>query len=317
MDTSCIYPRDHIFLVDLSYKDDSHAYHVSSIKHNIFFYRSNIVYKHFPLVHSISSLGLFEDETTLYRNLDNRSIRRPWWRYDFLQIKFTGRGTPGISAACVASHGLTSVFEHVLVSMRWADHHWDVRPCLLDALKSSWRSGIMVFLLTAWKTSSASNPGCLSRRYGKLTLSKVLHFHFQNLSSPRAKLLARSLHNLQPLRPLGQWWYLQSLSCIVRGEMAFVAQKTGIYTLSAQALHLNLDHSERELRAYELTRASKWRHQARVSSRGRVQVPSSISKTVDTYHEAKYTLDNLQDGFAQGKAGLADEWCDNCGMIDA
>jgi hypothetical protein len=35
--------------------------------------------------------------------------------------------------------------------------------------------------------------------------------------------------------------------------MAFVAQKTGIYTLSAQALHLNLDHSERELRAYELT----------------------------------------------------------------
>jgi hypothetical protein len=28
---------------------------------------------------------------------------------------------------------------------------------------------------------------------------------------------------------------------------------------------------------------------------------------VDTYHEAKYTLDNLQDGFAQGKAGLADE----------
>jgi hypothetical protein len=38
--------------------------------------------------------------------------------------------------------------------------------------------------------------------------------------------------------------------------MAFVAQKT-IYTLSAQALHLNLDHSERELRAYELTRASK------------------------------------------------------------
>jgi hypothetical protein len=36
--------------------------------------------------------------------------------------------------------------------------------------------------------------------------------------------------------------------------MAFVAQKTVIYTLSAQALHLKLDHSERnELRAYELT----------------------------------------------------------------
>jgi hypothetical protein len=46
----------------------------------------------------------------------------------------------------------------------------------------------MVFLLTAWKTSSASNPGCLSRRYGKLTLSKVLHFHFQNLSSPACKV---------------------------------------------------------------------------------------------------------------------------------
>jgi hypothetical protein len=139
-----------------------------------------------------------QDGSTLYRNLDNTSIRRPGggkmgrlcigiWitgvseglggEYVFLQIQITGRGTPGISASY---DGLEDIRLRTCVGKYALSRPPLRRSSLLDALKSSWRSGIMVFLLTAWKTSSASNPGCLSRRYGKLTLSKVLHFHFQN-----------------------------------------------------------------------------------------------------------------------------------------
>jgi hypothetical protein len=167
----------------------------------------------------------------------------------FLQIQIHCEGLRNICSLCVASHGLTSVFEHVLVSMRWADHHWDVRPCLLDALKSSWRSGIMVFLLTAWKTSSASNPGCLSRRYGKLTLSKVLHFHFQNLSSCVQSCLRDpcTTYSLYDRLDSGDIYRVWAASWEWNGVCR---SETGIYTLSARRYIWILISSE--LRAYEL-----------------------------------------------------------------